>query len=279
MMIRSLRCRIVLLASATVAFIGGFWALAGPTPQPLWYHDFADQRPLLGVPHACNVLSNVPFLIVGIAGMAFLAGDRRRRQRAFLEPGEAAPYWVWFGGLTLTGLGSAYYHAEPNNARLVWDRLPLAVALMGLFTAVLAERSHPWCARRLLGPLVLVGAASVLWWDWTEQQGAGDLRPYLTVQFFPLVAVPLLLTVCPPRYTAGGDLIAALACYSLAKILEILDRQVYTGAGLVSGHTLKHLTAALAAWFILHMLQRRRACDNACGQVSLVRTIDSGMLI
>jgi hypothetical protein len=258
MMLRSLPCRIVLLGSAAVALIGGFWVLAGPTPQPLWYHDFADQRPLLGVPHACNVLSNVPFVIVGVLGIAFLAGARSRRAGTFLEPGERMPYWVWFVGLTLTGLGSAYYHADPGNARLVWDRLPLAVALMGLFTAILAERLHPGMARWLLGPLVLVGAFSVLWWDWTERQGAGDLRLYLIVQFFPLVAVPLLLALCPPRYTGSGDLLAALLLYVLAKILETLDGQVYSGAGIVSGHTLKHLTAAMSAWFILHMLQRRQ---------------------
>jgi hypothetical protein len=148
----------------------------------------------------------------------------------------------------------------------VWDRLPLAVALMALFTAVLSERIHPACARWLLWPFVLLGAASVLFWDWTERQGAGDLRFYLTVQFFPLIAVPLMLVLCPPRYTASADLVAALACYGLAKALEVLDRHVYTGSGFVSGHTLKHIVAGLGAWFVLYMLQKRRpVCPLADG--------------
>jgi hypothetical protein len=128
---------------------------------------------------------------------------------------------------------------------------------MGLFTAILAERIHPWCARWLLGPLVALGAASVFYWDWTD-----DLRPYFTVQFFPLIALALMLLLYPPRYTGSADLVASLGCYVLAKVLEFLDGQIYTASGFVSGHTLKHLIAGLAAWFILHMLQVRRPTMN-----------------
>lgn len=257
-MFQSLRLRLLTFAAFSVLAIGGFWFYLGPTPQPLIYHDFADQRPLMGVPHSLNVLSNLPFILVGLVGLVFMASPASRRPGVFVEAIERWPYWVYFVGLTLTGVGSAYYHADPNNATLVWDRLPLTLAFMGLFTAILAERVHVALARWLLWPLVLVGAASVFYWDWTESVGLGDLRFYLIVQFFPLVALPFLLLLYPPRYTHASDLLASLLCYVLAKICEGLDRQLYTGAGFVSGHTMKHLIAGVAAGFILFMLWRRR---------------------
>ncbi len=257
-MVQSLWIRIGFLIAFSVVAISGFWIYLGPRPQELAYHQFADQRPLLGVPHALNVLSNAPFVVVGLAGLAFMASHRSRRPGVFVETVERWPYWMYFVGLTLTGIGSGYYHADPNNATLVWDRLPLTLAFMGLFTAVLAERVYVGCARWLLGPLAALGAASVFYWDWTERVGAGDLRFYLTVQFFPLAALPFLLVFGPPRYTQGGDLLASLLCYVLAKICESLDQQVYTGAGFVSGHTMKHLIAGVAAGFILLMLWRRQ---------------------
>ena len=252
-MIQSLRWRIGLIVFVTVATIVGYWSAYGPWPQPLDYHNFADRRSLLGVPHSCNVLSNLPFVIVGLWGLAFMASARSRRPETFVEASEGLPYWTYFIGLLLTGIGSSYYHANPSNATLVWDRLPLTIAFMGMFTAILAERVHPWCARWLLGPLVALGAGSVFYWDWTD-----DLRPYLTVQFFPLIALALMLLVYPSRYTGSADLAASLGCYVLAKVMELLDGQIYTASGFVSGHTLKHLIAGLAAWFILHMLQVRK---------------------
>src|SRR5476651_548141 len=175
-MIQSLRARVGLLIAVCVVAIGGFWLFTEPMEQPQWYHDFADQRPMLGIPHALNVLSNAPFILVGVVGIAFLLGARSHRPGVFLEPVERGPYWVYFIGLVLTGIGSSYYHANPNNETLVWDRAALAITFMGLFTAILAERIDVWCARWLLVPLVLLGAGSVFWWDHTERIGAGDLR-------------------------------------------------------------------------------------------------------
>lgn len=37
--------------------------------------------------------------------------------------------WGWacfFIGVAAVGVGSSYYHLEPNDARLVWDRLPVS---------------------------------------------------------------------------------------------------------------------------------------------------------
>jgi hypothetical protein len=257
-MIRSLFWRVALLVGVSSLLTAGYWLLFGPTPQPAWYHNFADDRPMLGLPNALNVLSNFPFVLFGVMGLAFMASRFSRRPGIFLEPSERWPYWIYFVGLVLTGLGSSYYHAYPNNQTLVWDRIGLAITLTSLFTGILAERLHPACARWLLVPFVLLGIGSILYWDWTERHGVGDMRLWFTVQFLPMLVLPMLLFLYPARYTRSGDLLASLLCYGLAKGVEFLDKQIYSSAGFVSGHTLKHLIAGFSAGFILLMLWKRQ---------------------
>ena len=231
--------------------------LARPIPQDPAYHRLADGRAWLGVPNALNVLSNAAFILVGSLGLRSVLGARSSGA-AFREPRERWPYRVFFGALLLTGFGSAYHHWAPGNERLLWDRLPLAITLMGLLDATIAERIGVRPALRLLGPLVALAGASVVYWHLTEVRGAGDLRPYALVQFYPIVAVPLMLWLLPPRYTRGGDLLAAAATYALAKLPEIGDAWIFSLTHAVSGHTLKHLLSALAGYWVLHMLRHRR---------------------
>lgn len=248
---------------SAIGLIGGLAALAAAAlvlvpaiPQDPAYHRLADSRAWLGIPNALNVLSNTGFLLVGALGLAYVADGA---SPAFREPGERWPYVVFFGGLLLTGFGSAYYHWEPGNARLAWDRLPLAITLMGLLAATIAERIGVKSGLWLLGPLVALAAGSVIYWHWTEQRGAGDLRLYALVQFYPLVAIPLMLWWLAPRYTRGGYLLAAAATYAAAKGPELLDGWILSATRVVSGHTLKHLLAALAGYWVLRMLGHRRA--------------------
>ena len=222
-----------------------------PIPQDPAYHDFADRRPLLGIPNALNVLSNAPFVLVGALGLAFV------RRRAALE--DRTALLILFAGVGLTGFGSAYYHLAPGNVTLFWDRLPMTIVFMSLFAVIIAERISLTAGRRLLPILLLAGAGSVAYWLVGELSGAGDLRPYALVQFFPLVAIPLILLLFPPRYTRGADLLGALAWYALAKLFEALDAQIFAVGGVVSGHTLKHLASAGAMYWILRMVRTRRA--------------------
>jgi hypothetical protein len=272
----AVRVRAGLFAAIVLALVVAFLVAVPPLPQPLAYHDFADQRPLLGVPHVLNVVSNLPFLVVGVWGLAFMLSKQSNQSRIFLEPTERGPYWLVFIGLALTAIGSAYYHADPNNERLTWDRLPLMLTFMALFTAVLAERLSWKLAGWLLGPLVAAGMGTVLYWHWTEVLGAGDLRPYLIAHFLPLLVLPFLLVCFPARYTGTSDLVACLACYVLAKLLEWFDGQVYSQGGIVSGHTLKHLVAGLGSWFVLHMLQHRRPVKVGAMNVGPVFNVPLG---
>ena len=257
--------------SPRVSTVGNRWALLGlgalvigimlalpRIPQDPGYHAFADQRPCLGVPNCLNVLSNLPFLVVGVLGLRVLARDRASsRLRAFLTPGERGPYWATFAGVALTGVGSAYYHWAPSNATLFWDRLPMTIAFMALLSSTIAERVSLPAGLRLLGPLLAVGVLSTLYWHVGETRGVGDLRPYALVQFGSLLAIPLMLWLFPPRYTGTADMVGALGWYGLAKVFELFDHGLFHLTG-VSGHTLKHLASAVGAWWIVRMVRRRR---------------------
>ena len=219
-------------------------------------HIFADQRVVLGIPNGLDVLSNLPFAVLGLLGLALVARSARSRG-VLIDRWDRWPYFALFLGVALTAFGSAWYHLAPDNARLVWDRLPMTLGFMGLLTAVLSERVSVRVAKTLFAPLVLFGAGSVVYWYWTELGGAGDLRPYALVQFGSLAAVMLMLARHPNRAPNAGYLWSGLAAYVAAKCLELTDAEVYALGNIISGHTLKHLAAALAVACIAAMLNAR----------------------
>lgn len=215
------------------------------------------------MPNILNVVSNLPFLVVGVLGFRFLARDRRRAGHdAFVTPGERRPYWLFFAGVALTSAGSAYYHWRPDNATLFWDRVPMTIAFMALLASVIGERISPRAGAWSLGPLLVAGAASVLYWHLGEQRGGGDLRPYGLVQFGSIVLILVIMRLFPARYTRTADLGGAAAWYVVAKVFEYYDRGFLRLTG-VSGHTWKHLASAAAAYWVLRMLERRRPLPNS----------------
>jgi hypothetical protein len=179
-----------------------------------------------------------------------------------MDARETWPWIVFFLGVAATAFGSAYYHLHPNNARLVWDRLPITISFMGFLAAMLGERISPVLGIRCLFPLLTIGLASVIYWIWTAELGRGDLRPYGFVQFFPVLAVGLLVWLFPPRYSRTNDLFAVVAFYAAAKACEFLDVPIYSLTRIVSGHTLKHLFAAAASYWLLRMLRLRAPIEQ-----------------
>ncbi len=229
--------------------------MLAPIVQDQAYHRFADTRGLAGIANAGDVLSNLPFLIVGVMGLLFLSRARER----FATVEEMRAYWWLFGSVAVTTFGSAYYHLAPDDGRLVWDRLPIALGFMGLLSAVIAERVSLRAGLRLLVPLLVFGALSVVYWAWS-----GDLRIYLLTQFGAIVAVLVIASVWRSRYTHGWAIFAAIGLYGLAKVVEVYDRAVFgLSGGAISGHTLKHLLAALALYVILWSLERRTAAATS----------------
>ncbi|MBA3034374.1 MAG: hypothetical protein KKF85_01090 [Gammaproteobacteria bacterium] len=228
-----------------------------PVAQPLQYHDFADQRACFILSNCLDTVSNGLFILAGVIGLLFLRGGTARR--AFINQHEAIFYKLFFAAVVLIGFASGYYHLAPDHAGLAWDRAAIAVAFMAWFAAILAERISLATAFLML-PLLLVAAlGGIGWWYWSETQGAGDLRFYALVQVVPILLIPLLLWLYPPRYSKGWHILLVIGLYLLALLFDYTDRQVFalTG-GFVSGHTLKHVVAALAAYGVMRYLQQRR---------------------
>jgi Ceramidase len=218
--------------------------LLPPIPQDQSYHQFADQRTILGIPNFWNVVSNLPFLAVGAAGL--------RRFRS--NPATV----VFFLGVFLTGIGSSYYHWDPNDDTLFWDRLPMTLGFAAVLVLVVEERVNARLGAILFWPTLATGLFSLLVWRWT-----GDLRLYFWVQFFPSLAIILLFLLYPPKYIGTSYWIGAGILYALAKVFEFTDEAIFSVNGLLSGHTLKHLAAAAACFAILRYFQTRQTILDA----------------
>jgi Ceramidase len=229
---------VVVLLGLMLASLAGLLLLP-PIPQDQSYHQFADQRAILGIPNFWNVVSNLPFLAVGAAGLW-----RFRNDPATI---------VLFLGIFLTGIGSSYYHWEPNDRTLFWDRLPMTLAFAAILALVVSERVNARAGAILLWPALAIGLFSLLVWLWTD-----DLRLYFWVQFFPGLVLLLLFLLYPPKYTGTYCWIVAVGLYTLAKVFEFSDHGIFSAGYLLSGHTLKHLSAAAACFAILRYFETRR---------------------
>ncbi|CAI9103847.1 OLC1v1002420C1 [Oldenlandia corymbosa var. corymbosa] len=218
-------------------------------PQSEAYHNFADQRIFFGIPNMLNVVSNFPFLVVGIVGLVLCYWQNYFRLRYKGQIG----WTCFFVGVAAVAFGSSYYHLEPNDARLVWDRLPMTVAFTSIVAIFIIERVDERAGTLSLFPLLLTGIISIYYWQFFD-----DLRPYAVVQFVPCIAIPLMTILLPPMYTHSTYWLWAAAFYLLAKVAEAADRPIYNWTHqTVSGHTLKHLFAAMVPVFLTLMLVKR----------------------
>ena len=228
----------VLAIVSLVAIVGTMFVPA--IPQDPAYHAFIDTREFLGVPNFWNVISNVGYLVFGLYGLA----QTRRLSTEQLRPA----YVTFCVAVTLVAVGSSYYHYAPSTQTLVWDRLPMAVGFMALLALVLGDRVSQRLATTLLWPLVAIGVASVFYWAWTEQRGAGDLRPYALVQFLPVLLIPLLLLLFPGSRQSVTWLWYTFAGYAVSKVAEHFDEAIHQAMG-VSGHSIKHVVSSVAVLF------------------------------
>jgi hypothetical protein len=243
-----------LLALAAVAATCAL--LAPPFTRPAAYFQFADARTILGVPHFMDVASSLPWLLVGTLGLLFVARTpARQHDSPFADGQDRTAFGLLFGAIALVAPGSGYFHLAPSPATLLWDRLPMAVAFMSLFAIVLRERIGGPVARGLIVPLVALGVGSVLHWHYTEMLGRGDERLYALVQFFPMVALPILLLWFPAAASRTRGLFVALGLYAVSKVFELTDGPVFALTnGLISGHTIKHACAVVASIWLLRVM-------------------------
>jgi hypothetical protein len=246
---------LLLVAAALLAAV----LMLNPIAQDEAYHRFADSRHLLGIPNFWNVVSNVLFAYAGIAGLRYLAAAGPPGIVESLLPS----YRVFFSGLLLTAMGSAWYHAGPGIETMVWDRLPMTLAFMSLFSIVIGEQVSVQLGRRLLLPLLLAGAGTVIYWWLGESAGRGDLRPYVLVQFMPMALIPMMLAMYQSPFDRTGFIWLMIVLYAAAKVFEYIDYSVFALGGLISGHSIKHIVAALATLVFLHGLRNRVRRENS----------------
>ncbi|MDP3815191.1 hypothetical protein [Pseudomonas sp.] len=208
--------------------------LAPSVQQPAHYHAFADQRALLGIPHALDVFSNLPFLLLGLLGLTRLAQvlDPRWRSLALLM----------CLGLLFTFAGSSVYHLSPNDHSLLYDRLGMLVLFSGILSLATADRLGLAAASGVLLTVALGGAASL--WAW---RASDNLLPWILLQAGGMLVLASL-AFCRARSGGHGFRLGlCVAWYALAKLCELTDDHLFHLSGeLLSGHSIKHVLSAIA---------------------------------
>lgn len=243
----------LIIALSMIAIIALFFI--DPIQQDLAYHQFKDTKEIFGIPNFWNVVSNVPFFIVGFYGLFYI-------QRLKIVSSMRVAYGILFFGVSMVAFGSGYYHFSPNNQTLVWDRLPMTVAFMSLFAVIVSEFIDAKKGKLMLLPFLVLGVLSVFYWQWTESNGVDDLRFYALVQFLPIVLIPIIMITYPSKYDHINGYWYLLLFYVIAKLLEHFDAQIFELlAGYISGHALKHVAAAVGVFLLIVSYKKRNKLD------------------
>ena len=215
--------------------------------QDLNYHLFSDQESMCSMPNFLNVVSNGPFLIIGILGIHDLINNKSKK---LVTEDFKRQKQLFFIGVALVALGSGYYHWNPNNQTLVWDRLPMTVAFMALFSLIIGTFVNKNLGKKSLIPLITIGFCSVLYWVVLD-----DLKLYAFVQFYPMVAIPVILLCFNREKKATWGYWLLLLAYLIAKFCEHYDNQIHHTLGIISGHSIKHLVAALGVYCLIYFFK------------------------
>ncbi len=231
--------------AVAVIFALFLWA-QGVIVQTEEYHHFVDTRVFFGINNFFDSISNIFFLFTGILGLYCVFKNREINSLSWA---------IFFISIILVSIGSFYYHVNPNSQTLIWDRLPMAIGFMALFNALLSEYIWRKADHYFIFPFVLLGISSVLYWN-----VFGDLRFYYFIQGAPLLMIPFILLLFSSRYTHRYLLLGGTGFYLLAKVAELYDVEIFYffNGMFISGHTLKHLLAALGIFTIFLMLKIRK---------------------
>lgn len=214
-----------------------------PIHQNQSYHNFCDTMLIFGIPNFWNVISNLPFAIVGVLGLLNLKYISENKMQ----------YVVFFASTVLVSIGSGYYHLNPIDSTLIWDRLPMTLVFMSLFSIIVSEFIDDKKGRVLLIPLISLGVISVLYWV-----VFGELKPYALVPFYPMCAIPIILIFFKSDYDKNKGYWLLLLAYIGAKLLEYYDAEVLEVLKVVSGHSLKHIIAAIGLFVLLYEYIKRK---------------------
>jgi hypothetical protein len=235
-----------LLIGLSVAAIVTTFCL-DPIVQDPAFHNFADGREIASIPNFWNVISNIPFVVIGTAGLWMSVNSRPNDVRK--PPGINCV--VFFTGIVLTGVGSAYYHLHPNNSTLIWDRLPMTISFMSFFSLLAEKTIDESFGKKMLGPALAMAGISIIYWVWQN-----DLRIYVLVQFLPMILTPVILLMFPAGKIKTYFWMV-VGAYAAAKIFEAADVIIFNELKFLSGHSIKHFFAALAPLFLLLAIRKK----------------------
>ncbi len=238
--------KIYLLIGISVAAFVTMLSIS-PIRQDPAFHNFADGREIAFIPNFMNVISNLPFMLLGAAGIWMI---KKSRPNGALEELRTSCI-VFFVGIFFTGIGSAFYHLNPNSSTLIWDRLPMTVSFMSLFSFLMGTIISVKLGKKILWPLIGFGILSVCFWNIYD-----DLRIYALVQFLPMLLMPLILILFKDNLDFKKYFWLMMLFYGVAKVFEALDTETYSALGIISGHSIKHLFAGLVPLVFLFGLRR-----------------------
>lgn len=261
--------KVISLIIVAIVVSGLLWWY-GPIAQPLAYHDFAGHLAFLGIPNFKNVISNIIFFIVSLYALYKLL--LTKNLICFIDQREIIFYVIFFFSIFLTSLGSAYYHSSPNNMTLILDRLPMTIAFMSFFAAIIAEYISCRWGLFLLPIFLFFGLLSIIYWYLSMKTGSDDLRLYLFILIYPILAIIMILMMYRAPYTQVKWIWFALVFYLIAKGFEGLDQETFIWTHhVVSGHTMKHLLSGFSVcclWLYLRLRSIKGSANKAGSEAS-----------
>ncbi|PON56364.1 Ceramidase [Parasponia andersonii] len=224
------------------------------------HHLFADMRNFLGVPSTLNVITNFPFLVVGVLGFVLCV------QGEFFNISLRGEVWGWalfYAGIVGVAFGSAYYHLKPSNDRVMWDTLPMMIAYSSLFSSCITERVGEKIGLTCLFALLFAAFLSSAY-----ERTYNDLRLCMMFQLIPLIAIPAIAIVYQSKYTHSRYWLWATCVYFLSKFEAVADRKIYhANHYFISGHSLEHLCLALVPILFSLMLIYRSNKNQRIGEL------------
>ncbi|KAJ8774810.1 hypothetical protein K2173_017256 [Erythroxylum novogranatense] len=213
-----------------------------------------------GVPNTLNVITNFPFLIVGVVG--FILSLQGCLFNISLR-GEVWGWTLFFAGIVGMSFGSAYYHLKPDDARIMWDALPMMIAYSSLLSCFMVERLGQRIGLSCLFGLLLVVLLSMVY-----ARTFNDLRLCMLFQLIPCIVIPGLAFLYPAKYTHSKYWLWAAGVCILSKFEAAFDRKIYNANRyFISGHSLEHLCSAVVPVLLAIMLLYRNTRHQRLGDI------------
>ncbi|WP_034061702.1 ceramidase domain-containing protein [Lacinutrix jangbogonensis] len=234
-----------ILTSLGLALLIGIF-IVSPIIQSQSYHDFSDAKTFFKMNNFWNVISNLPFFIVGFLGIYNIKLITEKKLQ----------YVMFFSSILFVSIGSTYYHLNPNNYTLIFDRLPMTLLFMALSSIIISEFINDKIGKKFLLPMLLLGLFSVLYWVFFE-----DLSLYVFIQFYPMLVIPIVLVCFKSSYTHAYGYWLLLAFYIIAKGCEYYDVELFTKLKVISGHSIKHIMSAMGLYVLYRVYIKRRKIE------------------